>query len=146
MYLYWFYELTKTMLSLIGMKHWQNEITTPDLSNLVRLNHIGQISSVSFCLETEVILTVWHILGFLLACMQGISSSCTIMIIYFLLDFHQIVAVHLSQSNGRYVVVKANFLFFGVFPSNEGNQRPKYLQNCDEKLDMGKHLFILVTN
>jgi hypothetical protein len=87
------------MLSLIGMKHWQNEITTPDLSNLVRLNHIGQISSVSFCLETEVILTVWHILGFLLACMQDISSSCTIMIIYFLLDFHQIVAVHLPQSN-----------------------------------------------
>ena len=98
----WFYEFTKTMLSLIGMKHWQNEITTPDLSNLVRLNHMGQISSVSFCLETEVILTVWHILGFLLACMQGISSSCTIMIIDFLLDFHQIVAVHLSQSNGRY--------------------------------------------
>jgi hypothetical protein len=30
--------------------------------------------------------------------------------------------------------------------SNEGNQRPKYLQNCDEKLDMGKHPFILVTN
>ena len=77
------------MLSLIGMKHWQNEITTPDLSNLVR-----QISSIFFCLETEVILTVWHILGFLLACMQDISSSCNIMIIYFLLDFHQKVAVH----------------------------------------------------
>ena len=30
--------------------------------------------------------------------------------------------------------------------SNKGNQRPKYLQNCDEKLDMGKHPFILVTN
>ena len=28
--------------------------------------------------------------------------------------------------------------------SNEGNQRPKYLQNNDEKLDMGKHPFILV--
>ena len=24
--------------------------------------------------------------------------------------------------------------------SNKGNQRPKHLQNCDEKLDMGKHL------
>ena len=28
--------------------------------------------------------------------------------------------------------------------SNERNQRPKYLQNYDEKLDMGKHDFILV--
>jgi hypothetical protein len=28
--------------------------------------------------------------------------------------------------------------------SNEGNQRPKYLQNYDEKLDMGKNTFILV--
>ena len=27
-----------------------------------------------------------------------------------------------------------------------GNQRPKYLQNNDEKLDMGKHPFILVIN
>ena len=30
--------------------------------------------------------------------------------------------------------------------SNKGNQRPKYLQNYGEKLDMGKHPFILVTN
>ena len=30
--------------------------------------------------------------------------------------------------------------------SNKGNQRPKYLQNFDEKLDMGKHPFVLVTN
>ena len=29
--------------------------------------------------------------------------------------------------------------------SNEGNQRPKYLQNFDEKLNMGKHPFILVS-
>ena len=28
--------------------------------------------------------------------------------------------------------------------SIEGNQRHKYLQNYDEKLDMGKHPFILV--
>ena len=28
--------------------------------------------------------------------------------------------------------------------SNEGNQRPKYLQNYDEKLVMGKPSFILV--
>ena len=28
--------------------------------------------------------------------------------------------------------------------SNEGNQRPKCLQNYVEKLDMGKHPFILV--
>ena len=31
-----------------------------------------------------------------------------------------------------------------VTTSNEGNQRHKYLQNYDEKLDMGKHPFILV--
>ena len=30
--------------------------------------------------------------------------------------------------------------------SNKGNQRPKCLQNRDEKLDMGKHPFVLVTN
>ena len=28
--------------------------------------------------------------------------------------------------------------------SNEENQRPKYLQNFDEKLDMGKHPILLV--
>ena len=28
--------------------------------------------------------------------------------------------------------------------SNEENGRPKYLQNYDERLDMGKHSFILV--
>jgi hypothetical protein len=34
---------------------------------------------------------------------------------------------------------------FNMLPtSNEGNQRPKYLQNYDEKLDMGKHPFTLV--
>ena len=28
--------------------------------------------------------------------------------------------------------------------SNEENQKPKYLQNYDKRLDMGKHPFILV--
>ena len=96
--------LNKCMLILWGdqnnaLSYWNEALAEWNYNTWFVLNHIGQISSILFCLETEVILTVWHILGFLLACMQDISSSCTIMIIYFLLDFHQIVAVHLSQSN-----------------------------------------------
>ena len=35
-------------------------------------------------------------------------------------------------------------VFLSFYVLNEGNQRPKYLQNYDEKLAMGKHPFILV--
>ena len=61
-----------------------------------------------------------------------------------ILNFRLLITGLLQNSEG--LTYNGAKLFNMLPPQNRGNQRPKHLQNCDEKLDMGKHPFILVTN